>query len=62
MLILSCLITMHGGKPYFGDWRVGGGGEPKPFNIGLDSDIYRSISFKLSKIIDINKLYSLMPV
>ena len=31
-----------------------------PFNIGLNSDIYRPISFKLDVIINISKLYGLI--
>ena len=57
ILMLSHLFCVQGKEPYFWDFV-----KKKSFNIGLYSDIYGQISFKLGIMIETTKLYILISV
>ena len=56
MLIWSCKLNVQGREPYLYDFVK------QNFNIGLHSDIYRPVSFKLSMMVETTKLYILIYV
>ena len=55
ILILSCPFNIQGREPNLYDFV-----KKKNFNVGLYSDIYRLISFKLCMLIKTTKLYILI--
>ena len=56
ILILSCVFNIQGKESYMYDSVI------ESFNVGLYSDIYRSVSFRLGMVIETTKVYVLISV